>query len=110
MVKIDRSLTNAVLGDDVSRAVIDGAFTMASALGIELVAEGVEVESQRIVLRQLGVDLMQGYLFRRPMPADALDAAGPLTRFEVGDQPSSVSSGSSSLSSRSSKLRALIEG
>ena len=94
-----------VVQDDVSRAVVEGAVSMAGALGIELVAEGVETESQRLVLRSLGVDLMQGYLFRRPMAADDFGAAGPIIALD--DQSSG---GSSNLSSRSSKLRALIDG
>lgn len=105
VVKIDRSVIEAIVHDDVSRAVVEGAVSMAGALGIELVAEGVETESQRLVLRSLGVDLMQGYLFRRPMAATDFGDGGPL--ISLDDQ---LSGGSSSLSSRSSKLRALIDG
>lgn len=105
VVKIDRSVIDVIAHDDVSRAVVEGAVSMAGALGIELVAEGVETEAQRLVLRSLGVDLMQGYLFRRPMAAADFGDGGPIVT--IDDQSSG---GSSSLSSRSSKLRALIDG
>lgn len=105
VVKIDRSVIEAVVRDDVSRAVVEGIVSMAGALGLELVAEGVETESQRLVLRSLGVDLMQGYLFHRPMAAADYGDEGPIV--SIDDQSSG---GSSSLSSRSSKLRELIDG
>ena len=105
VVKVDRSVIETVVHDDVSRAVVEGAVSMAAALGIELVAEGVETESQRLVLRALGVDLMQGYLFRRPMAAADFGEHGPIIGLE-----GQSSGGSSSLSSRSSKLRELIDG
>lgn len=105
VVKIDRSVIEVVVQDDVGRAVVEAAVSMAGALGIELVAEGVETQAQRLVLRSLGVDLMQGYLFRRPMAADDFGDAGPIITLD--DQSSG---GSSNLSSRSSKLRALIDG
>jgi EAL domain-containing protein (putative c-di-GMP-specific phosphodiesterase class I) len=45
---------------------------MADSLGLETVAEGVEEEHQATFLRDAGCDFGQGYLFGRPMPADAL--------------------------------------
>ena len=45
---------------------------MASDLGVEVVAEGVETVAQRDFLHQRGCRLMQGYLFSRPLPSDAL--------------------------------------
>ena len=42
---------------------------MASALGLDVVAEGVELEAQAVSLRQLGCDQMQGYLFGRAVSA-----------------------------------------
>jgi len=46
----------------------------ARALGVSVVAEGVEDEAQAIILRAAGCDRMQGYLFARPMPADEMEA------------------------------------
>jgi len=46
----------------------------ARALGVSVVAEGVEEEAQAIILRAAGCDRMQGYWFARPMDAAAMDA------------------------------------
>jgi EAL domain-containing protein (putative c-di-GMP-specific phosphodiesterase class I) len=46
----------------------------ARALGVSIVAEGVEEEAQAIILRGAGCDRMQGYWFARPMEAEALEA------------------------------------
>jgi EAL domain-containing protein (putative c-di-GMP-specific phosphodiesterase class I) len=43
---------------------------MAKSMDIQVVAEGVETDTQFSVLRELGCDLFQGYLFARPLPAD----------------------------------------
>jgi diguanylate cyclase len=45
----------------------------ARALGVRIVAEGVEEEAQAIFLRSAGCDRMQGYWFARPMPADQME-------------------------------------
>jgi EAL domain-containing protein (putative c-di-GMP-specific phosphodiesterase class I) len=45
---------------------------MAHALGMEVVAEGVENEEQLAILRTLGCNEVQGYLVARPMPAEAM--------------------------------------
>ena len=47
---------------------------MAHALGLYVVAEGVETEAQLVELRKLGCDVAQGYYFARPAHADALSA------------------------------------
>jgi EAL domain-containing protein (putative c-di-GMP-specific phosphodiesterase class I) len=43
---------------------------MGQALGLKVIAEGVETKEQLAVLQTLGCDVLQGYLFARPMPAD----------------------------------------
>ena len=45
---------------------------MAHALGLQVVAEGVETAAQRDLLSQMGVDLLQGYHFGRPVAAEVL--------------------------------------
>ena len=57
-------------GDEIVSAVIE----LAHALGLEVVAEGVETELQLDVLRSLGCDFAQGFLFSRPVPACELGA------------------------------------
>jgi EAL domain-containing protein (putative c-di-GMP-specific phosphodiesterase class I) len=50
--------------------VIRGTLEICQGLGLRTVAEGVETEEQFELLRSLGVDEFQGYLFDRPMPQD----------------------------------------
>lgn len=69
-VKIDRSIIRELGTDNVARAVVEATVSMANALAIDVVAEGVETVEQRELVVDLGIDLMQGYLFQRPVPAD----------------------------------------
>lgn len=62
-VKIDRSFVSGLCDDDSDRSLVVAVIAMASALGLEVVAEGVELAAQAVSLRQLGCDQMQGYLF-----------------------------------------------
>jgi diguanylate cyclase (GGDEF)-like protein len=72
-LKIDRSFINDLKSSGDARAVVDAVVRLAHALGLRVVAEGVETESQREVLIALGCDELQGYLFARPMPASQLE-------------------------------------
>ena len=71
-LKIDRSFVSdlGVSGD--AMAVVDAVIRLAHALGLRVVAEGVETERQRDILQTLGCDEFQGYLFARPMDAEHL--------------------------------------
>ncbi|MEM9201965.1 MAG: bifunctional diguanylate cyclase/phosphodiesterase [Actinomycetota bacterium] len=77
VIKIDRTVVQTVPHDDVNKAVVEATMSMADALGLAVVAEGVENVAQKMTLERLGIDLMQGYLFQRPMSADALGDEGP---------------------------------
>ncbi len=72
-VKIDRSFV-AGLGEPAGArhdsAIVDATIRMAQALGLSVVAEGVETPQQYAELRGLGCDYGQGWLFGRPQPAD----------------------------------------
>ena len=57
-----------------ARAVVDAVVKLAQALGLKVVAEGVETEAQHEILRALGCHELQGFLFARPMSAMALSA------------------------------------
>jgi diguanylate cyclase (GGDEF)-like protein len=72
ILKIDRSFVDQIDSDPLSRAMAATVLQLALALDLDVVAEGVERESQRQVLVDLGVRVGQGYLFARPMDADAL--------------------------------------
>ena len=67
-LKIDRSFIGEI-STVASAAVIKALLQMGEALGIDVVAEGVETIQQRDVLRALGCDLVQGFLFSRPVGA-----------------------------------------
>jgi EAL domain-containing protein (putative c-di-GMP-specific phosphodiesterase class I) len=56
-------------GDDM--AICNAVVDMGHALGLKVIAEGVETTEQLAVLRELGCDVGQGFLFARPMPPDA---------------------------------------
>ena len=71
-VKLDRSF----FLDDSQRAhdVVESIVELARKLGIETVAEGIEAPEQVDFLRSIGCDLVQGYVYARPMPAEELEA------------------------------------
>lgn len=71
VLKIDRSFVEDI---DRSREAFDIVATivaMARTMSLNLVAEGVETEAQAALLRSHGVEVMQGYLFYRPMPGES---------------------------------------
>jgi len=71
-LKIDRGFVADVEHSSDALAVVDAVIKLAHALGLKVVAEGVETERQRDVLLGLRCDELQGYLFARPMPAQML--------------------------------------
>jgi EAL domain-containing protein (putative c-di-GMP-specific phosphodiesterase class I) len=71
-LKIDRSFVHDLEVSADARAVADAVIKLAKALGLKVVAEGVETEGQNQILRTLGCDELQGFLFAKPMSAKAL--------------------------------------
>ncbi|MBY6261632.1 bifunctional diguanylate cyclase/phosphodiesterase [Azospirillum sp. 412522] len=71
-LKIDRAFVIDVPENPKSNALVRAAVGMAHGLGLTTVAEGVETEEQRDFLVSVGCDMMQGYLFGRPMAPEAL--------------------------------------
>lgn len=71
-LKIDQSFVRDLGNDACAAAIIRAITTLATALGIETLAEGVERESTMEALRREGCDLIQGYLISRPVPAHAV--------------------------------------
>jgi diguanylate cyclase (GGDEF)-like protein len=68
IVKIDRSFVRGLGSDSEDSAIVGAVMGMARALGMEVVAEGIETEEQLACLRELGAELGQGFLFARPGP------------------------------------------
>ena len=71
-LKIDRSFVNDLATSADARAVVDAVVRLAHALGLKVVAEGVETGEQRDILVSLGCDELQGFYYARPMPAETL--------------------------------------
>jgi EAL domain-containing protein (putative c-di-GMP-specific phosphodiesterase class I) len=69
-LKIDRTFVDRVGTDDGSSAIVDAIVSLARALKLKTVAEGIETRDQLRHVRATGVDVGQGYLFGRPQPAD----------------------------------------
>ncbi|MCE7957694.1 MAG: EAL domain-containing protein [Acidobacteria bacterium ACB2] len=77
-LKIDRSFVHDMVQHPDSASIVRGIVGLARSLRLQTVAEGVETEEQRAALAEAGCDLMQGFLFSRPLPPEEL--AGVLTR------------------------------
>jgi diguanylate cyclase (GGDEF)-like protein/PAS domain S-box-containing protein len=69
-LKIDRSFIDGIVGSTEDEAIVTAVLEMGRALGVHVVAEGVETEEQAARLRTLGCTLAQGYLFSEPVPPE----------------------------------------
>jgi diguanylate cyclase (GGDEF)-like protein len=72
-LKIDRSFTSGLVGDESSQAVVSTIVALARAFKLSTVAEGVETVEQLEILRALGCEQSQGYLHGRPVPAEQFE-------------------------------------
>jgi EAL domain-containing protein (putative c-di-GMP-specific phosphodiesterase class I) len=74
-LKIDRSFISQLHLEESKddRAIVCAIVMLARKLGMTLVAEGVETQGHVDVLRDLGCDQLQGFLYSKPMPAKSLD-------------------------------------
>jgi diguanylate cyclase (GGDEF)-like protein len=79
-LKIDRSFVARLGAAPEDLKVVDSAIRMAHALTLRVVAAGVETPAQRRQLEQLGCDVAQGFLFSRPLRAQAIDRIVTATR------------------------------
>ena len=71
-VKIDRSFVSLAQSSDYRRVLIEATIRMAQTLGLGTVAEGIETAEQAQLMATLGCDKGQGYLYSKPLEADAL--------------------------------------
>jgi EAL domain-containing protein (putative c-di-GMP-specific phosphodiesterase class I) len=72
-LKIDRGFVASLGTTATAGAIIQSIVTLGHALGMKVLAEGVETDEQRVLLRLAGCDEMQGYLFAKARPAAAID-------------------------------------
>ncbi len=71
-LKIDRSFVNSLLRSD--RPIVESILALARTLNTSVVAEGIETDAQALELERLGCTHAQGYLFSRPLSAQAAEA------------------------------------
>ena len=74
VLKLDRSFVST-LGTPAAQAVIGGTISMGHALGLRVIAEGVERSEQLEAFRVLGCDEVQGFLLHRPAPGPEVTTA-----------------------------------
>jgi EAL domain-containing protein (putative c-di-GMP-specific phosphodiesterase class I) len=72
-LKIDRTFVASLASSGSTGAIIQAIVTLGHGLGMKVLAEGVETDEQRVLLRLAGCDEMQGFLFARPAPAAEID-------------------------------------
>ena len=90
-IKVDREFVNGVAEDEGDRHILRAIVSMASAMDVAVIAEGVETREQARWLRHLGIKLVQGYAFGRPAPAATVEAllrdGLPLDRLALAFEP-----------------------
>jgi EAL domain-containing protein (putative c-di-GMP-specific phosphodiesterase class I) len=88
IVKLDMELVRGIDADGARRAIVGGMLGICRKLGIRVIAEGIETAAEARVLRDLGIALMQGYLFAKPafeaLPHVDLSALSPDRQASAG--------------------------
>lgn len=85
-IKIDRSFLDHMDSVGESAILVHSIVHLGRALGLQVLAEGVETEEQRRFLQAVGCQQLQGYHFARPMPLDKLaEALGPAAADETAN-------------------------
>jgi diguanylate cyclase (GGDEF)-like protein/PAS domain S-box-containing protein len=73
ILKVDRTFVGGMAADSTDREIVAAVVGMGRALKLCVVAEGIETPEQADALRELGCDIGQGYLYAKPLPADAME-------------------------------------
>jgi len=71
-LKIDRSFVIDIADNDKDEAIAVTIITLAHAMGMTVLAEGVEYDRQSSLLQKLGCDVIQGFLYSKPQPFDVI--------------------------------------
>jgi diguanylate cyclase (GGDEF)-like protein len=83
-VKLDQSLTQAILTDAAAQQVVQGTIMIANGLSATTVAEGVETIEESDVMRLLGCQQLQGYYYGRPAALESFELASDVTKTQSG--------------------------
>ena len=73
-LKIDQSFVRDIVTDSSDRSIVNTIIAMAHNLNLDVIAEGVETEEQRQILKNAGCSHYQGYLFSKPVPIEQFEA------------------------------------
>jgi len=115
-LKVDRSFVSSMTSHRESRKIVAAVVGLGQSLGLTTVAEGVETQEQAEMLRWLGCEFGQGWLYGRPVQASQLTSAARKIQLEETNPPHEVQSriASSSLDSlpgqRLAQLQAVYDG
>ncbi|MCP4326380.1 MAG: EAL domain-containing protein [Alteromonadales bacterium] len=72
-LKIDQSFVRDLSEDDDDKAIIKSIISLANAMNLKVIAEGVETIEQKEFLQEKGCNEIQGYLYSKPIPADEIE-------------------------------------
>jgi diguanylate cyclase (GGDEF)-like protein len=84
-VKIDRHFIDGIHQDALKREFVGSILQIAKASRAQVIAEGIELVEELLVLIEMGVDLVQGYLLCRPQEQPPHDARGLIPRLDAGN-------------------------
>ena len=72
-LKIDKTFIDNVVDDESSKIITGSMIDMVNRLGYETIAEGVETEEQYQYLKDIGCEVIQGFLFSKPIPGEKVE-------------------------------------
>jgi cyclic di-GMP phosphodiesterase Gmr len=72
-IKLDQSFIRDINNNTVSQALVRAIVAVAKTLQLDVIAEGVENAEEDALINEIGVDIKQGYLYAKPMPAEQLE-------------------------------------
>ena len=81
IIKLDKQLIDNVVTNKRSRVAVEGIKTMATRLNNQIIAEGVETKEQLKYLKEIDINLIQGFLFSKPMPGNQIE--GYIKQFSI---------------------------
>jgi len=90
VIKIDQSFVQGAQNDSKDATITSNLISLAHALNVVAVAEGIESGAQLHALRQFGCDQAQGYLFARPQPAEEVGRLLARSSIDADDSASAI--------------------